>query len=156
MKLGIFTSYSCSDDKETYQKSWYTWTVVLFSKPIAFLDVLVTVAVVGMPRTQTSKVGGKEKTGKLSLPSHFSPSHDPYTLPRVTRETKRLRKRKGQSIWREWQPGSRASSAHTLIRHKIFVWTLSQNSSLEPSLTLKRKRIAATGNQIVTEYKKVG
>ena len=41
------------------------------------MDVLVTVAVVGMPRTQTSKVGGKEKTGKTLLPSHFSPFHGP-------------------------------------------------------------------------------
>ena len=38
MKLGIFTPYSCSDDKEMYKKAWCTCkVVVLRNKPIAFL-----------------------------------------------------------------------------------------------------------------------
>ena len=50
---------------EKKSRAWCTWTVVvLFTKPIAFWDVLVTVAVVGMPRTQTSKVGKTLQNGQ--------------------------------------------------------------------------------------------
>ena len=39
VKLGIFTSQSCSDGKEMYKKAWYTCKiVVLVIKPIAFVE----------------------------------------------------------------------------------------------------------------------
>ena len=38
VKLGIFTSWSCSDGKEMYKKTWCTWKmVVLVVKPVVFV-----------------------------------------------------------------------------------------------------------------------